>query len=62
LAKERDTLGVTAEGADVVANPFYSETLIKKAEVGAVTGGAGEAEDVNAVAGLRVSKEDGLRV
>jgi hypothetical protein len=31
LAEERDSLGVTTEGADVVANPFYGEALVKKA-------------------------------
>ena len=56
LAEERDALGVAAEGADVVANPFEGEALVEEAGVGGVARGAREAEDVDAVARVLVSE------
>lgn len=61
LAEERDPLGVPAESTNIIAHPFDSKALVEDAEVVAIAGGAGETEDVEAVAGLRVSKKMGLR-
>jgi hypothetical protein len=49
LAEEGDAGGVSAEGGNVVADPFEGEALVEEAEVTLGGGVAWEAEDGDAV-------------
>ena len=51
LAEEGDAVRVTAESCNVVADPFNGEALVLQSDILGAAREAGEAEDINTVAG-----------